>query len=56
MMLPIFSNRYHNNIHLMNGTTNTLQEAFLNITYLPTPRLQKPGDNPKNFQSGSHFY
>ena len=24
--------------------------------YLPTPKVQKPGDNPKNFQSGSHFY
>ena len=26
------------------------------LAYLPTPRVQKPGDNPKNFQSGSHFY
>ena len=25
-------------------------------TYLPTPRVQKPGDNPEDFQSGSHFY
>ena len=24
--------------------------------YLPTPRVQKPGDSPKNFQSGNHFY
>ena len=31
---------------------------FVNImcTYLPTPRVQKPGDNPKNFQTGTQFY
>lgn len=40
MISQTFSNRYHNNIHLMNGTTNTLQEAFLNIILLkPAPYL-----------------
>ena len=34
MILQIFSNRYHNYTHLMNGTTNTLQEAFCNIILL----------------------
>lgn len=40
MILQIFSNRYHNYTHLMNGTTNTLQEAFCNIILLkPAPFL-----------------
>ena len=32
------------------------QRFFITVPYLPTPRVQKPGDNPKNVQSGSHFY
>ena len=32
------------------------QNYAILLSYLPTPRVQKPGDNPKNFQSGSLFY
>ena len=29
--------------------------AVILSSYLPTPRVQKPGDNPKNFEVGAIF-
>ena len=37
-------------------THANLNVVNCNLTYLPTPRVQKPGDNPKDLGSGSHFY
>ena len=45
-----------NNISPFSGLSPVVAVIFTLITYLATPRVQKPGDKPKNVQSGSHIY
>ena len=50
VILQFFRGYYSRDAWTAGATFSELQ------AYLPTPRVQKPGDKPKNVQCGSHIY